>query len=216
MLLKESSDGCQLLVCLEVALTNLVEHVPCGLAVLHLRGDHNIVIPDGVDTICIWAFYGCSGLTSINIPNSVKDIEFAAFGECLGLSEITIPSSVISLGNGVFNHCCNLVSVSLLSEIPPTLAGDLAGAWCSIDDNGSTLTYYPSNLSINVPCGTVDTYKAAWPYYAYWIRQPDDCPKEDIPEIQNSNKTYHKIFNDGQILILRDDKTYTVIGQEVK
>jgi hypothetical protein len=36
-----------------------------------------------------YAFYGCSGLTSITIPNSVTSIGEKAFGNCMGLKDVT-------------------------------------------------------------------------------------------------------------------------------
>lgn len=47
-----------------------------------------VVIPDSVTSIGKWAFYGCSGLTSIAIPDSVKSIGDCAFEDCRSLSEV--------------------------------------------------------------------------------------------------------------------------------
>ena len=54
-----------------------------------LQGD--IVIPDGTEKIGDYAFYNCSGLTSIIIPGSVTDIGDYAFSGCSNLTSITIP-----------------------------------------------------------------------------------------------------------------------------
>ena len=51
-----------------------------------------------VTYICNFAFYECSGLTSVTIPNSVTSIGNAAFYCCNNLTSITIPSSVTSIG----------------------------------------------------------------------------------------------------------------------
>ena len=49
---EECADGCKLLVGREVALTNLVEHVPNGLAVLDARYELAVVVPDGIGACC--------------------------------------------------------------------------------------------------------------------------------------------------------------------
>ena len=58
-----------------------------------LVGCNNSAIPtDGsVTSISDYAFYYCSGLTSITIPNSVKSIGDEAFYGCNGLESITLP-----------------------------------------------------------------------------------------------------------------------------
>ena len=64
-----------------------------------------VVIKDGVTSIGKYAFFWCSGLTSITIPNSVTSIGEHAFANCSGLTSITIPNSVTSIGNGAFSGC---------------------------------------------------------------------------------------------------------------
>ena len=64
-----------------------------------------INIKEGTVSISNWAFYGCTGLTSVTIPNSVTTIESWAFYGCRGLTSITIPNSVTSIGESAFNGC---------------------------------------------------------------------------------------------------------------
>ena len=52
-----------------------------------------------------YAFYGCSGLTSVTIPNNVTSIGSYAFYYCLGLTSVTIPNSVTSIGSYAFYNC---------------------------------------------------------------------------------------------------------------
>jgi len=65
----------------------------------------HVIISSGVESIGNYAFYGCSGLTSITIPNSVTSIGSRAFMDCSNLTSITIPSSVTSIGADAFYNC---------------------------------------------------------------------------------------------------------------
>ena len=55
-----------------------------------VTGCMNTVIPNTVTSIGNYAFYGCSGLTSINIPNSVTSIGNNAFGDCENMERVDI------------------------------------------------------------------------------------------------------------------------------
>ena len=54
-----------------------------------ITGCYKTIIPASVTTIGSGAFYGCSGLTSINIPAGVTTIGYGAFQSCSGLTSIT-------------------------------------------------------------------------------------------------------------------------------
>ena len=64
-----------------------------------------IVIDENVKTIGDYAFFECSGLTSISKPDSVTSIGDYAFEGCSGLTSINIPDSVTSIGKWTFSGC---------------------------------------------------------------------------------------------------------------
>ena len=53
------------------------------------------IIGDEVQSIGMYAFYDCSGLTSVTIGNSVKGIGRSAFSGCSGLTSVTINSNAV-------------------------------------------------------------------------------------------------------------------------
>ena len=73
-------------------------------------------IGNEVTKIGNYAFYGCSGLTSIEIQNSVTSIGEYTFYGCSGLTSIEIPNSVTTIGNYAFNDCSGLTSVIINSN----------------------------------------------------------------------------------------------------
>lgn len=76
-----------------------------------------IVICDGVSSIGMDAFAGCTGITKITIPDSVTSIGLSAFDGCSGLTSITIPGSVTSIGEDAFRSCTNLESITIPDSV---------------------------------------------------------------------------------------------------
>ena len=77
---------------------------------LFLNGEEvvNLEIPNTITSIRRFAFYGCTGIKTVNIPNTVISIEEGAFEKCEGISSITIPNSVVNMGKCSFSGCLNL------------------------------------------------------------------------------------------------------------
>ena len=57
------------------------------------------------DKLGDYAFYGCSGLTSLTLPSGVTSIGYRAFEGCSGLTSLTIPSGVTEIGGCTFYGC---------------------------------------------------------------------------------------------------------------
>ena len=93
------------------------------------------------DKLGDWAFYGCSGLTSLTIPSGVTSIGDKAFKGCSRLTSLTIPSSVTSIGDWAFGYCSELTSLPIPSSV--TSIGNYAFYGCS----GLTSLTLPSGVT---------------------------------------------------------------------
>ena len=194
----------------------------------------SVTIPNSVTSIGSHAFNGCKSLTSINvdsnnpnyssvdgvlfnkdkttliqcpcrkqgaytIPNSVTSIGEQAFVDCKSLTSITIPNSVTSIGSNAFLGCDKLVDVYCYATTPPEI-------------NENSFSYY--NAFLYVPCESKKAYMvdAVWGNFKYI-----ECiSSEGIEDVQSDEVQSTKVVKDGQVLILRNGKTYTMQGQEVK
>lgn len=79
---------------------------PLNYADIYLNGElvKDLAIPDGVTSIENYAFYSCSGLTSVTIPDNVTSIGDSAFEDCGSLTSIYCkPITPPALGSRVFS-----------------------------------------------------------------------------------------------------------------
>ena len=133
-----------------------------------------INIPEGVTEIGIGAFSKCSSLTHIELPASLRTLGGQSFADCTSLSGIlVVPDLVQRIDMMTFRSCNQLDCVVLGDSInyiaepafqdteldslvikamtPPELRRmTTQGAW-----------HFPDDLSIVVPCGTLEAYQNA-------------------------------------------------------
>lgn len=89
----------------------------------------SITIPEGVTSIGMYAFEGCSSLTSITIPKGVTGIKESTFSGCSSLTCIAIPEGVTSVEKEAFLDCTELQEITLPSTVEK--AGPCAFSGCS-------------------------------------------------------------------------------------
>jgi len=125
----------------------------------HIPSLKTVVITGGT-SIGYYAFYGCTGLTSITIPDSVTTIGKSAFYGCSGLESITIPDGVTSIGDYAFDGCTGLTSIMIGNGVESI--GSYAFEGCTgltsitigngVESIGKKAFYNCSNLtSITIP-----------------------------------------------------------------
>lgn len=84
-----------------------------------ILGCQNTIIPQSVTSIGDYAFFGCSGLTSITIPSSVISIGIQAFWFCNNLTSVIIKSERIQdlPFYELFNFCDKLDETGVVYKI---------------------------------------------------------------------------------------------------
>ena len=165
----------------------------------------SITIPNSVTSIGEWMFYNCSSLTSITIPNSVTSIENDAFRYCTGLTSITIPNSVTSIGDYAFWHCESLKEVICYAEKVPQMGEGV-------------FVYTPqSEATLYVLADALEDYKIAEQWKEFGTILPIQETDTDLENTHSPSPMANrqKLLRNGQLIILRDGKSYSVMGQEL-
>ena len=167
-----------------------------------IAGCQSTTIPNSVTSIGESAFRGCSSLTSLTIPDSVTSIGNYAFYGCSSLTSVTIPNAVTSIGEQAFKNCSSLAYIYCYATTPP------------VCDDDNIFSGVNKLCHIHVPAGTITNYQVAtgWRYFSKFLEISEET---SISETEQQNKSSRKIIRDGQVIILRDGKEYSVFGQKL-
>lgn len=131
--------------------------------ILNINGSpvNNLLIPDNVEIIKQFAFWGYMGLTSVTISNGVTSISIgsAAFGSCWNLTSVTIGSGVTHIGQGAFAYCSDIMEVTCFANVPPEVEDTFAFYWVN------------RNIPFYVPSSSVSSYQSApvWSEFTNYI-----------------------------------------------
>lgn len=153
----------------------------------------------------------CPKLSSIVFPESLEIIGNNAFSGCSNVRSLYLPKNVRKIGSGAFAYCSGVQKITCLASTPPV-----------VENNG--LLNISRTIPLYVPSESINAYKVApvWEeFFAQDVQDkpydPDEDPVEAVEQITNEQLPMtNKFLRNGQIYILRGDKTYTVQGQEVK
>ena len=144
---------------------------------LYMNGEEikDLVIPNSVTSIGSYAFYNCSGLTSVHITDLAawckiafdyesNPLEYAhhLFLNGKEIKDLVIPNFVTTIGSSAFRACTNLTSVTIPNSVTSIGGAAFAGctnltsvhitdlaAWCKIAFNSSNPLSYAHHLFLN-------------------------------------------------------------------
>lgn len=73
----------------------------------------------GGNATWIYAYYGCTSLSSVNCtsPSKIKEVNTNAFKDCTSLTSINLPQTVETIGANAFYGCTGLASISLPEKL---------------------------------------------------------------------------------------------------
>lgn len=115
-----------------------------------------------------------------------------------------MPASIQSIGDNTFALCSKLKKIVVNSPVPPSILA-------------KTFFDVKRQIPVYVPDNSVSAYKNDAQWSESNIQGISNMPEAiDQTIVESSNPQIFKFIKDGQIYILRGDKTYTASGQEVK
>lgn len=77
------------------------------------RKDYIYNIPDSIESIGMYAFWGCQSLETVVLNNNIGTIPGYAFSNCRSLKTIELPYAVSSIGAKAFEDCISLTEADL-------------------------------------------------------------------------------------------------------
>ena len=81
------------------------------------KAEESYTIPDGVTTVCDYAFWANSSLKSVTIPDSVTEIRTSAFYNCQALESVKFGNGIKTVDDGAFCSCYSLTDISFPDSI---------------------------------------------------------------------------------------------------
>ena len=141
-------------------------------------------LPEGLTTIEDYGFSGCSALGTLSLPYSLTTIGEYAFQNCDALTSFTIPKYVSSIGSHVIDGCSQIATINSQLATPFDLADDVFSATIK------------SNVTLNIPSGSLTTYQAAqgWDFTTI-VEDPNLCLYTLLYQVDGVDYKKYEIIN---------------------
>ena len=159
-------------------------------------------LPSELEEIGNFLLCYASNLGGITIPKKVHTIGSGAFLYCSSLDSLVFDGDgVQTIGDSAFSHCTQLSKILLQDTLPPIIE---AHSFEGVD----------RSIPIHVPLGSSQRYKEA-PYWCEFQNFIEPSNTTYLDEVHMQHNAAKKIFLDGNVLIIKDDIIYTIIGQKL-
>ena len=164
--------------------------------------DSVVFAGNNVETIGEWAFYNCHSLRSLTLPEGIEEVGLAAFYGCTYLKELTIPSTMKKIADNGFAGCEKMQTMYVNALVPPTI-------------EAKTFEDVDRATPVFVPKGTLERYQADEYWSEFFNMAEYEAPTGNLNTAAEDNGL-RKVVRDGQVLIIRGDKTYTILGETIQ
>ena len=164
------------------------------------------VIPETVDTVGGCAFANVA-ITSVTFPDNLVYIAQDAFFNTK-LSKLNFPASITAIEMNAFDLCIGITEVTCRATTPPIMSDGQeeykTSVFCRVPLADATLY---------VPAESVEAYKSANQWKDFGTILP--IGGTDLEDITTTQASFSKTIRDGHLVIIRDGKTYNIMGIEV-
>ena len=155
-----------------------------------------------VQEIGAWAFYNCHNLSQITIPEGVTSIGNGAFYGCAYLKDLVLPSTLEDISDNGFALCAQLRQMTVNAVEPPAV-------------DSKTFENVNRAIPVHVPNGSGKKYRAAAVWQEFNIVDESE-PTGNLSTSADEANGLRKFVRDGQVLIIRGNEVYTVLGETIQ
>lgn len=183
--------------------------IPATVQTIHKRAFENCRSLDSIifaansqlTTIDAWAFFQCINLQSLTIPEGVTTIGNDAFYGCAYLKNLVLASTLEDISDNGFALCAQLRQMTVNAVEPPAV-------------DSKTFENVNRAIPVHVPNGSGKKYRAAAVWQEFNI--VDESEPTGMEQTDAAVAAPRKVVRDGQVLIIRGDEVYTVLGETIQ
>ena len=172
-----------------------------------------IEIESGITSIGYFAFYKCSGITSLSIPATVGYIGSSSFEDCTSLTSLSLSEGLLYFGGSAFEGCSGLQTLTIPSTVNTISINTfknckgITDVYCYAetvpDTHYKVFDGTPTEKStLHVPAKAVEAYRASWPWSDF--KDIVALTNEDLVGIQSVKQSED-----------RNDLYYDLTGRKV-